>query len=59
MTKSKTAAKQDSSFTSFLVKLAIFVLILRSFIFSPFSIPSESMLPRLLIGDDVIVAKWP
>lgn len=43
----------------FLVKLLIFVLVLRSFVFAPFSIPSESMLPRLLIGDYLIVAKWP
>ena len=37
---------------------ALFVFILRSFIFSPFSIPSESMLPRLLIGDYLFVSKW-
>lgn len=42
----------------FLVKLALAVLILRSFIFAPFSIPSESMLPRLLIGDYLFVTKW-
>lgn len=42
----------------FLVKLAIAVLILRSFIFAPYSIPSESMLPRLLIGDYLFVTKW-
>jgi len=46
-------------FLSFLLKLAVFVFILRSFVFAPFSIPSESMLPRLLIGDYLIVAKWP
>ena len=43
---------------SFLLKLALFVLILRSFIFSPFSIPSESMLPRLMIGDYLFISKW-
>ena len=42
----------------FVVKLAIAVLILRSFLFAPFSIPSESMLPRLLIGDYLFVTKW-
>ncbi len=43
---------------SFLAKLAIIVFILRSFIFSPFSIPSESMLPRLLVGDYLFVSKF-
>ena len=42
----------------FLVKLAIVVFIFRSFVFAPFSIPSESMLPRLLIGDYLFVSKW-
>jgi signal peptidase I len=42
----------------FLVKLAIVVFIFRSFILSPFSIPSQSMLPRLLIGDYLFITKW-
>ena len=42
----------------FLIKLAIFMFILRSFIISPFNIPSESMQPRLLIGDYLLVSKW-
>jgi signal peptidase I len=32
--------------------------VVRSLIFAPFSIPSGSMLPTLLIGDYVLVAKW-
>ncbi len=44
---------------TFLLKLALFVFILRSFIVSPFNIPSESMQPRLLIGDYLLVSKWP
>jgi signal peptidase I len=54
-------AKQSETrdFLWFLAKLAIFVFILRSFIISPFNIPSESMQPRLLIGDYLLVAKWP
>ena len=43
-------------FGGFLLKLAVFVFILRSFIVSPFNIPSESMQPRLLIGDYLLVA---
>ncbi len=49
---------ETRDFLSFLLKLGIFVFILRSFIFAPFSIPSESMLPRLFVGDYLIVTKW-
>ncbi|WP_229727043.1 signal peptidase I [Sphingomonas alpina] len=42
----------------FLLKLAVVVLLFRSFIFSPFSIPSQSMLPRLYIGDYLFISKW-
>lgn len=52
-----SAKEERDDFLKFLVKLAIFVLIVRSFLFSPFSIPSESMQPRLLIGDYLIVNK--
>lgn len=34
------------------------ILIIRTFIFQPFSIPSTSMVPTLLIGDHVIVTKF-
>jgi signal peptidase I len=43
---------------TFLIKLVLIVVIVRSFIFSPFSIPSESMLPRLLIGDYLFITKF-
>ena len=46
-------------FLFFLGKLMLVVLIFRSFVFSPFSIPSESMLPRLWNGDFLLAAKWP
>lgn len=57
----ETEEKQESwlSFGLFLLKLVLAVLIFRSFIFSPFSIPSESMLPRLWNGDYLLAAKWP
>jgi signal peptidase I len=47
------------SFTLFLVQLLLAVLIFRSFIFSPFTIPSESMVPQLVNGDYLLAAKWP
>lgn len=35
------------------------ILIFRAVIFQPFYIPSGSMIPSLLIGDNLFVAKWP
>ena len=52
------AKSETRDFLQFLLKLGIFVFILRSFIFAPFSIPSESMVPRLLTGDYLLVTKW-
>ncbi|MDT9600781.1 signal peptidase I [Sphingosinicella rhizophila] len=45
--------------TRFLLFLFLFAIILRSFIVAPFMIPSGSMLPRMMIGDYLFVAKWP
>lgn len=45
-------------FVSFLLKFAAVVLIIRIFLISSFNIPSESMQPRLLIGDYLIVNKF-
>jgi signal peptidase I len=50
--------KKEDSFFVFILKLAAIVLIFRSFFFSPFNIPSESMLPRLENGDYLLAAKW-
>ena len=56
-----TPAKPRSELSEtirFLLKLALIVWVFRSFVLAPFSIPSESMLPRLLIGDYLFVSKW-
>ena len=51
--------KEEESFWAFLVKLVVIVAVFRSLIFSPFNIPSESMLPGLVDGDYLLAAKWP
>jgi signal peptidase I len=51
--------KKEENFFVFLIKLALIVVVFRSFILSPFNIPSESMLPRLENGDYLLAAKWP
>ena len=43
----------------FLLLLFLFALILRTFVVAAFMIPSGSMLPRMMIGDYLFVAKWP
>lgn len=53
------AGEKRGSFVWFVVKLLLVVLAFRIFVFSPFSIPSESMLPRLMNGDYLLAAKWP
>ncbi|HMI40385.1 MAG TPA: signal peptidase I [Sphingomicrobium sp.] len=61
-TKTSAAPKQRESVGSwlrFFLTFALLAWILRSLIVAPFSIPSGSMLPNLLIGDYVMVAKWP
>ena len=58
-TDSPAKKKEEGSFLWFLVKLVIIVVVFRTFVFSTFSIPSESMLPRLMVGDYLFTAKWP
>ncbi|MDE8654381.1 signal peptidase I [Novosphingobium album (ex Liu et al. 2023)] len=50
--------EKQENFLVFLLKLVVIVLVFRSFIFSPFNIPSESMLPRLENGDYLLASKW-
>jgi signal peptidase I len=46
------------SLARFVLLLFLCALLLRTFIVAPFSIPSSSMLPRLLVGDYLFVSKW-
>lgn len=45
--------------TRFLLLFFLFAILLRTFIVAPFMIPSGSMMPRMMIGDYLFVAKWP
>ncbi|WP_375393942.1 signal peptidase I [uncultured Sphingomonas sp.] len=58
MAKPKPARSETVETLIFLVKLIVIVAIFRSFVLSAFSIPSESMLPRLYVGDYLFVSKW-
>ena len=57
-TEEEAQGETLGSFALFLVKLLIAVFIFRTFIFTAFVIPSESMLPRLQNGDYLLAAKW-
>ena len=52
----KTNSKFESIKTIFWAILI--ALIIRSFVFEPFNIPSGSMKPTLLVGDFIFVKKW-
>ncbi len=58
---STTKAKPESSWGetfSVIVQALILALILRTFLFQPFNIPSGSMKPTLLVGDYIFVSKY-
>lgn len=56
--KEEEQGETVGSFLRFLALLLVGVLLFRIFVFSPFSIPSESMLPRLMNGDYLLANKW-
>ncbi|MFL6853744.1 MAG: signal peptidase I [Sphingomicrobium sp.] len=51
--------ESPGSFLKSLLILAFVAWVLRSLIVAPFSIPSGSMLPTMMIGDYLFVSKWP
>ena len=60
MSQSMTKGKKNSFFSNLKsIFIAIFIaLLIRSFIFEPFNIPSGSMKPNLLVGDFIFVSKY-
>jgi signal peptidase I len=56
-TPAPSAREEAVDTLRFLAWLLVAVIIFRSFFLSPFNIPSESMQPRLLIGDYLLVNK--
>lgn len=56
---SDDAKESPGSFLKSLLILAFAAWVLRSLIVAPFSIPSGSMLPTMMIGDYLFVSKWP
>lgn len=58
-TSETKAQKEEGPFWKFALKLLLAVFIFRSFLFSAFTIPSESMLPALTTGDYLFASKWP
>lgn len=55
----KKEKKEDSdSFLNAILWAAVIALVVRTFLFEPFSIPSESMYPNLKVGDYLFVKKY-
>ena len=58
--KQKKEKKEETWWDTlrFLLWLFLAAVVLRTFLFAPFSIPSASMMPNLLVGDYLFVSKW-
>jgi len=57
MFKNKNPEQKESFFKT-LISALILALLVRSFLFEPFHIPSSSMKPNLLVGDYIFVKKY-
>jgi len=57
MTTGRTSYRKEGIIVAAVVAAAIVLLSLRLFFYQPFSLPSGSMMPTLLVGDYVVVSK--
>lgn len=63
MAKSKTPETKNTfqvvaEYIQALLGAVILAILIRGFVFEPFKIPSESMVPTLLVGDHIFVARY-
>lgn len=58
MKKSKNSLQIISEYIQALVSAVILAVLIRGFVYEPFKIPSESMVPTLLVGDHIFVARY-
>ena len=54
----KPSKKSEDGFFKSLFLAIFFAVLIRSFLYEPFHIPSGSMKPNLLIGDYIFVSKF-
>ena len=56
--KNKNSLQIISEYIQALVAAVILAVLIRGFVYEPFKIPSESMVPTLLVGDHIFVARY-
>lgn len=56
--QARAKGSERGELVRFLLVLAIAATFVRSFVVAPFSIPTASMLPSMMIGDYLFVTKW-
>src|SRR3974390_816482 len=54
----KDTTRRSSGTATAIVEAILIALVIRSFLFQPFNIPSGSMEPTLLVGDYLFVSKF-